>query len=234
MKNAHLAALIAAASAAMVAVPADAQRTGSRIGRSATAKDSGPAMQLVADCLVDRQPEMVRQLFTTLPGSAEERALVLRKTDEMGTCMENDRNLVLDGKFLRFSARAIRTPLAKALIRKMLPAAPRVSPAAVGSDPWFLAHYNALPPKAEVSRQHLNLLDFGHCVAVKNWADTRAFLVSQPESAEEAAAVRKIVPVLGPCMLEGMTVQLTPSVLRDALAEPVYQILVAAPAATAK
>jgi hypothetical protein len=226
-------ALAAAVAVALAAVPAQAQRTGSRIGRNATAKDSGAAMQLVADCLVDRRMELVKRLFQTLPGSVEEGTMLKREEGDLGVCMDSDQ-LVLDGKMLRFSARAIRTPLAKALMRKLLPSAPAESPAAPSSEPWFLATYNALPPKAVVSRQHLNLLDFGHCVAVKNWSGTRAFLMARPESAEEAAAVRKIVPVLGPCMLEGMTVQLTPSVLRDALAEPVYQILVAAPEAAAK
>jgi hypothetical protein len=220
----YLPACAAAIAAVLAAAPAEAQRTGSRIGRDATASDAGAAMQLVAECLVERRPELVKRLFRTLPGSTEESSMLSRQEGDLGICME-DPQLVLDGKQLRFKGRAIRTPLAKALIRKMLPSASAVGPAAPGSDPWFLAPYSALPPKAAVSRQHLNLLDFGHCVATTNWPATRAFLMAAPASAEESTAVKKLVPVLGPCLLEGMTVQLTSSVLRDALAEPVYQIL---------
>jgi hypothetical protein len=219
----------AVAAAALLAVPADAQRTGSRIGRDAKPKDASAAMQLVADCFAARRPEFSARVLDTLPGSLEEGTMLVAEEEDIGgVCMDSDQ-LVLDGKELRFSARAIRTPLARAMLRRMLGRSPGSSPVAAEAEPWFLARFNALPANSRVSKQHLALLDFGHCVAVQQWAGTRQLLMSQPETSQEKAAVDKLVPVLGGCLGEGMSVKVTPTLLRDALVEPVYHLLAAGP-----
>jgi len=226
-------ALIAAAVAALlVAAPAEAQRAGTRIGRNASARDAPAAMQLVADCLAARRADMVTRVLHTLPGSREEGAILVAQEPDIGVCMESDM-LVLDGKSLRFSARAIRTPMAYALLRRMPGGVPSKKPALAAAEPWFLAPFNALPAGSMVSKDHLNLLDFGHCVALAQWAGTRQLLAAAPDSLQEKAAITSLTPVLGGCLVEGMTVSITPRVLRDALAEPVYHLLADTPRQTA-
>ena len=206
--------------------PAQAQPTGTRFGRDATPGDANSVFRSLAECVADRRPGLVRRFLTSLPGTAEEAQMLKDEEYELGLCMES-RNLVLYGKELVFDARAMRTPLARALVRRALPNARAVLPVPVDSQPWFMARFNALPADADVNRDHIALLDFGHCVATHEWSGTRSFLLAEPATDEERAAIGKLVPVLGPCLTEGMEVQITPTLLRDVLVEPVYQILAA-------
>jgi hypothetical protein len=230
--------LLAAAAvlALLAAGPAGAQRTGSRIGQTATPgseKDAAAAIEIIAQCLGDRRPDFLRRWLQMLPGTREEYRFVSAEEGDLSVCMDSQ-SLVLDGKVLTLKARSLRLPSARAMVRRMLPGAPAQSPMAQDSDPWFLAQLTALPREADLDRAALAFQDFGHCVAVRDWTGTLALLRAEPGSAREAAAVRKLVPVLGPCLTDDVKITITPGNLRDVLAEPVYHILAAAPAAPAK
>jgi len=220
---------VAAVAAVVLAAPADAQRTGSRIGKDATGKDAPAAMQLLADCTVARRPDLVSKWFGTLPGTPEERALLTDAADDLSACFDSDK-LVMDGKELAFKPRAMRYPVAAAWVRRHLGTSPTTSPLPADSDPWFVSQLGALAPDAPFDRANLVLQDFGHCVAVNDWAGTRALLLSKPQSSEQEAAVAKLIPVLGPCLAADAEMQLTPDNLRRVLAEPVYHILSASAA----
>jgi hypothetical protein len=216
--------------------PAAAQRTGSRIGRDAeigSAQDAASLIQTVANCLADRRRDFVRRWFARLPGTPDEFALVQKEEGDLAICMESDQ-LISDGRELSFTPRSLRLPTARAMVARMVAAAPPQSPMAPDSDPWFLPLLSGLPAGAEVDRSGLGFQDFGHCVATRSWPATLALLASRPDSAEQAAAVRRLMPVLGPCLTEDIKITITPANLRDVLAEPVYHILTAAPPAPAK
>jgi len=213
-------ALFAAASSA------SAQRTGTRIGRDATPEDAAAAMEILADCTVDRRADFVRKWFDLLPGTPGEFRLLKSQEADLSACMESN-VLVMDGKRLEFKAASMRYPVAAAWGRRHLAEGPAGSPAPVTSDPWFLARMKELPAGASLDRAALVLQDFGHCVAVHEWAGARALLLSKPGSFEQREAIAKLTPVLGPCLSENVEIALTPENLRRVLAEPVYHIVTA-------
>ena len=228
--------LALAAQLLCTAGPASAQRTGSRIGRDAeigNAEDAALLTQTIANCLADRRKDFVRRWFAKLPGSQDEFAFVKKEEGDLAICME-DKQLVSDGRELSFTPRSLRLPTARAMVARMVAEAPPQSPVPPDSDPWFLPLLSTLPAGAEVDRPGLGFQDFGHCVATRSWPATVALLASRPDSAEQAAAVRRLMPVLGPCLTEDIKITLTPANLRDVLAEPVYHILTGAPPAPAK
>lgn len=229
-------ALALAAQLLCTSGPAAAQRTGTRIGRDAevgNVQDAVALTQIVANCLADRRKDFVRGWFSRLPGTKEEFAFVQKEEPDIAICMDSD-ELIADGRELRFTPRVLRLPTARAMVARMLAEAPPQSPMPPDSDPWFLPLLSAVPAGADVDRPGLIFQDFGHCVATRSWPATLALLRSKPESTEQAAAVRGLMPVLGPCLTADANITLTPANLRDVLAEPVYHILTAAPSAAAK
>lgn len=231
-----VAGLALAAQLLATAGPAAAQRTGSRIGRDAevgNAQDAVLLTQTIANCLADRRKDFVRRWFAKLPGTQDEFAFVQKEEGDIAICME-DKQLVSDARELSFTPRSLRLPTARAMIARMVAGAPPQSPMPPDSDPWFLPLLAGLPAGADVDRPGLGFQDFGHCVATRSWPATLALLASKPDSAEQMAAVRQLMPVLGPCLTDDVKITLTPANLRDVLAEPVYHILVAPAAATAK
>ena len=225
MRHSH--AIIATACLVMAAAPAFGQRVGTRLGRDATAEDASEALDIVAECSFERRPAFARKLLSTLPGSPEESKAFQREVDDLGmVCMDNDR-LVMDGMQLRFKAHLMRWRFALLAIRgEWLKQWPASLPQAKDKDPWFMPALSALPAGAEVNRAVLTLQDFGHCVAVSDWDGTRKFLSASDGSPEEKAAVKQLLPVLGPCLSKDVSLKLTPNTLRTTLAEPVYHILV--------
>src|SRR4051812_18113310 len=211
-----LLALVLVVQLACTPGPASAQRTGSRIGHTAevgNVQDASAAVQAIANCLGERRPDFVRRWLGLLPGTKEELALVRAEEPDLSICMD-DPQLVLDNKVLRLQPRSLRLPTARAMVRRMLPRAPRQSPLPAESDPWFLPQLTAYGSGADVDRTSLAFQDFGHCIAVHSWPGTMALLASEPDSPAQAAAVRQLVPVLGPCLTDDVKITLTPANLR--------------------
>lgn len=207
------------------AVPASAQWTGSRIGHDANERDVGVALQKAADCMVQRQPAKVDGWLATLPGTREESARIDKMTEDAATCLGSDPHLVLAGKRVTFSPRTMRQLIAVAMAARALREdrpAPALDP---DSRPWFAAALDVLPRGTRLDMQALAMGDFGHCVAVRDWAGSRALLLSEPESPAERAALKKLAPSLGPCLTEDSKLTLTADNIRKILAEPLYHLV---------
>lgn len=142
-----------------------------------------------------------------------------------------DRDLIMEGRSLRFQPRAARRPVALAVVERTLSQAPAEAPLPPDPDPWFVAPMAAMSAQTRVDRGSLAVQDFGHCVALRAWADTRALFATEANSPAESAAVRRLTPALGPCLTEGANIRITHRNLRLILAEPFYHIMTAAPAA---
>lgn len=206
-----------------LASPAAAQRTGSRMGKNATADDLPKAMRIMADCIAGKRNNMLRQFFGTLPGSAEESRIIDGELGDLGLCLE-DRMLVLDGKQVVVTPRMIRFPFALAKARRDLRAT-AIAPAMNKDQAWFAAQLATLDKSAPVDRVALGLQDFGHCVAATDWVNARALVLSEEGSAEQKAAVAALTPVLGPCLPSDVQIKLNAANLRSALAEPMVHAL---------
>jgi hypothetical protein len=213
------------------AVGAAAQRTGTRTGRTArvgNADDAELAMAMMARCIAVRRPEFVQRWLITLPGTPQERDLVNGELDDMTNCLDDDR-LVMDSRTLRFERRALRRPVALATVERGLARAPASAPVPPESEPWFVPLIAGMSPQTQLDRGSLAVQDFGHCVALRAWADTRALFATRASSEEESAAVRRLAPALGPCLTEGVSITITHRNLRLLLAEPFYHLMTGAP-----
>ena len=69
---------------------------------------------------------------------------------------------------------------------------------------------------------------FGDCVARKAPQEVHALLMSEPYSAGENAAVEKLKPLLGYCLLNGQTVKLGRVALKAFTGEAMYKLALAA------
>jgi hypothetical protein len=207
-----------------MATPVLAQRTGTKIGRTAGEKDGAAALAIIADCLLGRHPALAATWLATLPGTAEERKLLIGISDDLGDCMSMDRLLVLENKSVGFQPVSLRIPIAMALATKALARLPRNYAPDPAAPPWFEAKLKTHLAGAKIDRVSLARDDYGHCVATRKWAGSRDLLLSKPGSPEEGAAIRQLRPVLGPCLTEGSTLQLTPANIRLMLAQPVYHL----------
>ncbi|HYJ82823.1 MAG TPA: hypothetical protein VEW26_08280, partial [Allosphingosinicella sp.] len=211
----------------LAAAPASAQRTGSRIGRNAevgSAEDAAALTAIVADCIAERRKDFVRRWFAKLPGTQAELAFIRKEEGDLAICMDN-KEVIADGRVLNLTPRSLRLPTARAIIARMVESAPAQSPVPPDGDPWFLPLLAGLPADTEVDRPALAFQDFGHCVATRSWRASLALLASSPGSADQAGAVRRLTPALGPCLTDDVKITITPANLRDILAEPVYHIL---------
>ena len=226
--------LLAAISLALAgfAAEAQAQRTGTRMGRNATntERDAAAIVVIIANCLAQRRPALVRRWFNLLPGSAEEMALLDSQEGDFGVCINDDQLILGEGRLLTYSARRLRIPAALAMAQRALSRAPATSPVPAGTEPWFVAALNSLPPGATVDRGSLLAQEFGHCLAVTNWAAARELIGARPGSSDETRAFQALTPILGSCLPRGLSLEINPKSLREYLAEPFVHLLVAVPA----
>jgi len=217
---------LAAASLFVAPTKAFAQNTGTRIGTNAKAKDVGKLTQLLAECVAERRPAMVRTWFNELPGTKAEGDYIERQEGDLSICLE-DKHLVFAGvREMVYTPKSLRYPIAVAFARRSLSKTDAV-PAGLNPDstPWFAAPLAALPQGQDVDKLALAFQDYGHCVASMNWQGARALLLSEPNSPAEGAAIKMLMPTLGPCLDANAKLELTPHNLRIALAEPMLHIL---------
>lgn len=208
------------------ATPLNAQRTGTRIGRDANVKDGVTALRLIAECYNDRAPKSVRKWLETLPGAPSESEIVSRDAENLSSCLDSNK-VVFDGKEVSFKARTLRRAVGAEMARKLLLTNTDVLAPAADAKLWFYEQMAKLPTDAHVDRSSLASQEFGHCVALAKWDDSRRLLLSQDDSTEEWQAVQNMIPALGPCLITGSTITITKRNLREIIGEPVYHLLLA-------
>lgn len=219
---------VAVAASGLASSPALAQWTGTRIGQNARPKDVGKLTDILAECLVQRRPKMVRDWSNLLPGTESEYRFIRGQEGDLDLCLHDDKLVFAGDREMVFEPRAVRNPVALAFARRHLrdiEATPNgLNP---DSSPWFTESYTALPDGTAVDEMALALQGFGHCVASSNWQGSRTFILAKPGSAEERSAIGALTPNLGPCIDQKAKMELTTSILRRALAEPIAHILIA-------
>jgi len=215
-----------------IALPAAAQRTGTRMGRNATntQRDANALILIIGNCLAQRRPELVRRWVNLLPGSREEMDLLDAQEGDFDVCIDDDQLIVGGDRLLTYSPRRLRIPAALAMVRRALPRAPAQSPVPASADPWFVAPLAALPAGSTIDRGSLLAQEFGHCLSVTDWPSSRALLAARADSPEEAGAFQALRPILGSCLPQGLRLEITPKSLREYLAEPFLHLLIAAAA----
>lgn len=227
----RVAPILAAAVVVAASVPGDAsaQRTGTRIGKTATKYDTSETMTLVTACMAERQNRIAREILDTLPGTDEEFRVMRRSEGPLGICM-NDERFVLDGKMLEFTSRALRPSLGVAVARRLLADGRGVAAVQASSKPWFADAYDAVPDGASLDTPMLALFEMGDCLVSRDSAGAVELVLSEPGKGGQGPAMRKLIPHLPDCVVAGQEIEITPETLRYAVAEPIVHRFEAAEA----
>lgn len=214
--------LLAAAAMVAGAMPTDAsaQRTGTRIGKTATKYDTNETMALVTACMAERRNAISREILSTLPGTDAEYRVMLRSEGPLGICM-NDERFVLDGKKLEFTGRGLRPSLGVAVARQLISASNGAATVKASDKPWFADALDAVPDGAELDTPLLALFEMGDCLVSRESAGAMELVMSEPGKGGQGPAMRKLIPHLSHCVVAGQEIEITPEVLRFAVAEPI-------------
>lgn len=176
----------------------------------------------MAGCVYKKSSSQVRTALTTV--DPEDAVRKLSEIEPRGTCS----NLSVmaanaEAQQVRFPADVYRGMLAEAALRQDFSrgSLPPLQRQRVYARPWFGA-----------TTRPLVVDEMAACVADTNPAGVQALLGTTAESDEEAAAVSRIMPSLGPCLTAGATLNANRQALRAALAEALYHRFLA-PSASA-
>lgn len=215
------ASLLALAVVIAAAVPTDAsaQRTGTRLGKTATKYDTDETIALVTACMAERRNAISREILSTLPGTDAEYRVMLRSEGPLGICMD-DRKFVLDGKLLEFTSRALRPSLGVAVARRLIASSNGKGTVRANDKPWFADALEAVPEGASLDTPMLALFEMGDCLLTRESAGAMELVMSEPGKGGQGPAMRKLIPHLSHCVVAGQEVEITPEVLRFAVAEP--------------
>ncbi len=206
-----------------IAAPAAAQRTGTRIGEDLNIKNAGKALVLITACYANGRARQAHEWLTSWPGSENESVLLKREEPQFDRCTDNDA-VVMDGRYMKFQSNSMRRPLGAEMARRRLLTLKSVSPPAADAPFAFSKDRLKTATMKFDAAQHV-YLEFGHCVALRAWDASLDLLRSTPGSPAERSAINKIIPELGPCLVEGMQVKLQRDTIRDVIGEPVYHLL---------
>lgn len=203
----------------VLASTASAQMTGSRIGRNAGAEDASDLVDVMVHCVASRRPNYALEVMRLLPGSQAEHAKINMNTPDLSICMDEDRELAVGNVELQLTSRTFRTRLARMLAQAELG---RIDPSRLAEIPrWSLALYEP-SDRAQGDQIQLGLYEFGDCVIAGQPVQAALLVQSQSGSDEATSALQALIPDLGPCLQDGVQLQLTPDLLVAALAEPIY------------
>ena len=220
--------LAAAATALGTLVPADAlaQRTGTRMGRNAVKADAETVSAMIAACMVKRRGAIVERILATLPGSNEEDRLMISNEGTFGICMSDDK-LVADGRTLYFDPQGLRLHLGVAAARARVAASTGPNAVAAASAPWFVAPMAKVKAdeRKRIDQSMLALMEMGDCLLTRETAGAVELVQSETSTPDQGKAMRKLVPHLSACLSAGQEIEITPDVVRFAIAEPLYNRL---------
>lgn len=129
---------------------------------------------------------------------------------------------------LQFSMIRIRAMMAEEAYLKRFGAPPALPVGAVEDAPRT---YFSTGPNLAKAR---SLAAFADCVVFRDTRGADAVLRTPPGTMEERKAAMALAPVLGPCLVQGQEVALTPIAIRAIVADGLWARYVAANAATAR
>jgi len=171
----------------------------------------------LATCFVEKSPDTWRRLLAMVPGSTDERDLLLRMIDAAGErCMQP----VTTATRLSGQSSVFRGPLAEAIWKKAYRDGRKPAKAIA---PFGIKAALVSTDLTSKSRTALLALTFGECVLASDGRNAVALLETEPASVGEKAVFDRLQPALAPCLPQGNTLKLSYVILRGVLAEVVYR-----------
>ena len=231
MRFAFLVAVVA------LAVPATAQRQqtgmGFRLGQEVqdhrkVRADTPPAevLMMTSRCLVSKRGKLVEEYLRSVPASAAEQAGYSALDPHITKCMpdmafETVGNVQsARGKLtLSYDHGTLRGALAEAALRKA--DAEIVVPTAFREDAGMYAAERFHGGRS-IDLERVYSLGFAGCVMGYNTEALSDLFETGPGTLEERKAIQAMAPSFGECVMEGQTLSVQPSILRNQIAETLY------------
>jgi hypothetical protein len=181
-------------------------------------------MQNFAKCLVNRAGYRMRAALD-LPVGVPKTQSVLSALSDPGCLAVASENSSADELHLRFKSLLLRGSIYDVLYVHDLAAKPALTSFDGVVSPRY--PFATAPMSVEAVDYHV-AISIGECVVRAQSVLARQLIMSAVESADEAIAVKALVPFLGPCLDQGQTIKLSKSVIRSMIAEPLYRLTKAA------
>lgn len=177
--------------------------------------DGAIEIRRMADCIVERARNRTALLLTILPGSTDEERIIDSLYSRMSQCMSSNRSAI------RFDSTEFRAAVAEASYIKSYAADPDFTKIAHAELPlpegWSQKQYN----ERQVPKLFAHAM--ARCVVAGDPEAAAALVRSHPRGPEERAAIKRIKPLIGPCIVQGSTVSLDASSLRAFIAQEYYR-----------
>ena len=167
-----------------------------------------------AKCLIKRRSPRVQAWLSTLPGTAAERKAIRPVEADFTACFASWPFACAS----TWNHDGIRRGLIKELLQPRLADLTGRPPPGLSRVAWFPPE-QALDPAAAPA---LLANDLGFCLARSDWPSTRALMLSEESSAEDKAALNRLVTQVGGCLPPGQKLTLDTARLRAILFETVY------------
>lgn len=179
-----------------------------------------------AQCLADNRTEQVRAYLASVPASPAEGAAYEAFEGRISRCMPRidfsgvgNMERARGTLNLGFDHASLRGALAEAMMREDDTVIDSRQ-LALGDDGMYVAERFHGQRSSDLAR--VFSLGFAGCVIGYNPERIEGLLSSTPASAEERDAIRSMAESFGSCVMEGQTLSIDPSTLRNQVAEVVY------------
>ncbi len=164
-------------------------------------------------CLVDADPQRARQFIDSFPGG-KDAARRAGYFDRSECVVSATRAQTID-----FSPALYRGALFKAFYiqdygngpARLVEGSPNFGSDVTGAD-------------AATARDYVVMHQFAECVVRKDGETARKLVLARVESPAERAALRTLQPILGPCMIQGGSAEVSRATLTGLIAEALYRI----------
>lgn len=190
------------------------------------ATPSQVTLAMTARCLADNRAEHVRAYLASVPGSEAEIGAYEAFQERIGPCMPridfSEVGNLQRGRgtlSLGFDHGSLRGALAEAIMREE-DTIIDTGRLALGDEGMYVAE-RFHGQRSEIPARVFSL-GFAGCVMGYNAERIEALLSTSPASTEERDAIMAMVDSFGGCVMEGQTLKIDPSTLRNQMAEVVY------------
>lgn len=208
---------------AVFAISADAQRTGSRIGKTIPRTQPELVFDAMTNCFLKKHEKFARKLLLSAPGSAEETKIMNSISGALDLCI-NQPDLVFLGQQLEFETNRFRRAVATGLLRKHAIQVPEILPVNDQRKYWTSERLSSF---VEYDSVAIEIAQYGQCVVSKNWSMAKALVLSPNGSEAAKRASKELKQPLESCLKPDATLSIDRRLLAHLIGEGMYYQLLA-------
>ncbi len=215
--------VLGAFSVLVAAMPAAAQRTGSRLGTSIPRTKPELVFNRMAQCYAERYQRQAAEFLAIFPGTDEQNRKFNAMSAALDVCLDQQ-DFVFEGSELEFDITRFHRGTAYSMVMENQARLPMTLPVAPDSQPWFHANPSGV---TSANAGDLGVEQFGHCVALRNWSGSRTLVLATTGSKEEKAAQKALQPDMNACLTVGETLKVDRRLIQHVIGDAMYHVAIA-------